>query len=240
MTVDTPPQQIPLPLSQFQPLEFSNFISADNNAAATVVESIANAENNERLYLWGNQGVGKSHLLQAACKRAADQQMRVAYLPLKLLRQESADCIHGLDAMALLAIDDIELIAGQPEWEEALLHLYNRIKANGASLIISSTENPLSSSVELPDLKSRLSWGLEFRLSEISDEQKIQVLQSDAHQRGFELSDDVGRYLITRVDRNLDHLMQLLKRIDEFSLTEQRRVTIPFIRELIHKKTNHS
>ena len=228
------PQQIPLPFNQFQSLEFANFVLGNNENPVQLVEAVATGSKEERLYLWGAEGTGKSHLLQAACKQATDRERAVAYLPLKLLHNQSAEAIDGLENYDLIAIDDIEYIAGDRHWEEALLHLYNRIKNQAGSLIISSRENPLSSSVQLADLHSRLSWGLEYRLLELNDVDKGLALQQAARQRGFELADDVVNYLITRVDRNIGQLMVLLDTIDKHSMIEKRKITIPLIKDILN------
>lgn len=182
------------------------------------------------LYLWGNSGSGKSHLLQACCQ-AFNTTESAIYLPLHLLKSWGAESIEDLDEQCLICVDDIDAIAGDPVWEEALFHLYNRIKDKEQGLcIISSNQAPAATALQLPDLRSRLGWGLVMQLQELQDEEKIKALQKHALLRGFELSPTVAQFLITRCSRNMHHLYQLLKRLDEASLAEHRKITIPFVK----------
>ena len=226
-------QQLPLQFHQFQTLTFSQFSTGVNSELVKQLKKAALGELDSPLYLWGNQGSGKSHLLQAACKLAGDQQRTVAYIPANLLVQHKTDVLEGLEHLHLICIDDLEQFENDLNWQEACLHLFNRIKDAGHQLIIASSFSPKNIALDLKDLKSRLAWGLSYRLEELTDAEKLILLQERAEQRGFEISQDVAEYLITRVDRNLKHLLNILEKLDQHSLAEQRRITIPFVRKLI-------
>ena len=188
----------------------------------------------ERLmYLWGVKGSGKSHLLQACCQAVSAQQPAI-YLPLKTLKEWGTEVLEGVEEQSWISIDDLDAIAGDSIWEEALFHLYNRVKDNGqTTLLISSEFSPASIPVRLPDLRSRLSWGLVIQLDELSDEDKINTLQLHAHKRGFELPTSVGQFLLNRCARNMHDLHALLNRLDEASLMAQRKITIPFVKHVL-------
>lgn len=185
------------------------------------------------LYLWGNPGSGKSHLLQACCQEL--NQRSAIYLPLQLLKEWGPQAIEGTDDQDLICIDDIEAIAGDSHWEEALFHLYNRIKDNEYSrLIISGKLPPPASAIHLADLKSRLSWGLVMQVNELNDDHKINTLKHHAQKRGFALPDSVGQFLLNRCSRNMHDLNQLLHHLDEASLAAQRKITIPFVKATLN------
>lgn len=184
------------------------------------------------LYLWGPQGSGKSHILQACCQAI---QAPAIYIPLTLLKQWGPETIEGLEEQTLICIDDIQAIAEDLAWEEALFHLYNRIKDNENSLlIVSSDKAPRTLNIKLPDLLSRLSWGLVIQLQELDDEEKINTLKSHAAKRGFELPDSVGQFLVNRCSRNMHDLHQLLNRLDSASLEAHRKITIPFVKDILN------
>lgn len=185
------------------------------------------------LYLWGSKGSGKSHLLQACCQEVKINQSAI-YLPLRVLHEWGPETIEGLDEQALICIDDIEIIAQNSAWEEALFHLYNRIKdAEQTLLIIAGNQPPNTLPISLPDLRSRLGWGLVFQLNELSDEEKINTLKEHARKRGFDLSESVAQFLVNRSSRNMHDLHQLLNRLDDASLVAQRKITIPFVKEVL-------
>lgn len=185
------------------------------------------------LYLWGLNGSGKSHILQGCCQAVNSTQSAI-YLPLRLLKEWGPQTIEGLEDQALICIDDIEAIAGDGAWEEALFHLYNRVKdqENGL-LIISGAQTPATSPIRLADLRSRLGWGLVIQLNELCDKEKINALKEHAIKRGFDLPDSVGQFLLTRSSRNMHDLHQLLNRLDIASLAAHRKITIPFVKEIL-------
>ncbi|HHF7367576.1 TPA: DnaA regulatory inactivator Hda [Legionella bozemanae] len=185
------------------------------------------------LYLWGNTGSGKTHLLQACCQAAHTHS--AIYLPLTLLKEWGPQAIEGLEEQELICIDDIDVIAKDPAWEEALFHLYNKIKDMEKSiLIISGNQSPTTIPIQLADLRSRLSWGLVIQLMELNDEDKINTLKLHALKRGFDLPESVGQFLLNRCSRNMHDLHNLLNRLDDASLAAQRKITIPFVKDTLN------
>ncbi|MCH9757111.1 MAG: DnaA regulatory inactivator Hda [Gammaproteobacteria bacterium] len=186
------------------------------------------------IYLWGAAGSGKSHLLQACCQHLGTAQSSI-YLPLNTLKTWDPTILNDLETHALFCIDELDAIAGQPAWEEALFHLYNRIRDNGKStLIIASRSSPRHANIALPDLQSRLSSGLVMHVQPLKDADKAQVLCSEARRRGFELSDSVAQFLVNRSARNMHDLHTLLDRLDHASLAAQRKITIPFVKTTLN------
>ena len=100
-------------------------------------------------------------------------------------------------------------------------------------MIVAGDIAPKALPIKLADLQSRLSWGPVFHLQELNDENKIAALQLRAKTRGFELTEEVGLFLIRRSARDMPSLFALLERLDEASLAKHRKLTIPFVRELI-------
>ena len=185
------------------------------------------------LYLWGAVGSGKSHILQGICQ-SIPRDLSGIYLPLKMLKPWGPQAIEGLEDQDLICIDDIDEISGDAVWEEALFHLYNRVKdAERGVLVISGLTPPPQLPIVLPDLKSRLSWGLVFQLNELDDETKINTLRLHAAKRGFELPELVGQFLLSRCSRNMHDLFDALNRLDEASLAAHRKITIPFVKTIL-------
>lgn len=192
------------------------------------------SQNKEKfLYIWGSKGSGKSHLLQACCQAIHPTQSAV-YLPLDLLKEWGPQTIEGIEEQDLICIDNIDAIAKDQAWEEALFHLYNKIKDQEKSLlIISGSQPPAHSAIGLADLRSRLAFGLIFQVHELSDEEKINTLKLHAKKRGFDLPEPVSQFLLSRCSRNMHDLHLMLNRLDDASLASQRKITIPFVKETL-------
>ena len=210
-----------------------DFCWGNNSLLQQQVHQTLNGHGERLIYLWGIEGSGKSHLLQACCQAVSENQSAI-YLPLKTLKEWGPDVLEGLDEQAWICIDDLDATATDAAWEEALFHLYNRVRDNGqTTLIISGNLPPANMPVRLPDLRSRLSWGLVMQINELNDEDKIKTLKLHASRRGFELPTSVGHFLINRSARNMHDLHALLNRLDEASLIAQRKITIPFVKDVL-------
>jgi DnaA family protein len=212
---------------------FADFNFAGNELLQNQLAATLQTSSDKFLYLWGINGCGKSHLLQACCHATSPLQSAI-YLPLCNLKEWGPQSIEGLELQSIVCIDDIETIAGDAAWEEALFHLYNRIKDQEEGiLIVTSTKPPAQSGLKLLDLRSRLSAGLTLQIHELTDDEKIHTLQQHATKRGFYLPDSVGQYLITRCARNMHDLQEILNTLDEVSLQAHRKITIPFVKDVL-------
>ncbi len=224
------PEQLALRLRPRSSATFANFVVAQSNTVTVhaLHDWLRDADATVFL-LFGATGSGRSHLLQAVCAERAAQ-----YVPLDELRDaDPAALLEGLEAVELVALDDIETVLSDARWCEHLFHLFNRLADAGGKLLISATQAAATLSCALPDLQSRIAWGGSFRLQPLGDDDRRQALQLLARERGFALADDVLTYLFTRFSRDLGVLTALLERLDKLSLAEQRRITIPFVRRLI-------
>lgn len=228
--------QLPLNLGLRDEASFANYLAGPNREALHAVEALVHGEH-RFLYLWGTTGSGKTHLLHAACQAVSAVGARCAYLPLNELRTLGTDVLEGLEQLALVCVDDVQSIATRPEWETELFHLYNRLRETGAILLAAGDAPPSALGLSLPDLSSRLAWGLVLQLQPLNDAEKISALQLRARNRGLELPAEVGSYLLRHWPRDMPRLFELLQRLDTHSLTRQRKLTIPLVRELIAHET---
>ena len=185
------------------------------------------------LYLFGLTGVGKSHLLHASCAYADTLGVTSLCLSFSELTQLSVDVLDGLENIDLVCLDDIQLIAGNKKWQQGVFDLYNRMIEQNKCLIITGDQSVAQLNISLPDLVSRLSWGLTEQLKPLSDKEKSFALQYRAQQRGLYISDDVASFLINRLSRDMTSLLAALEQLDQASIREQRRITIPFIKDVL-------
>ena len=227
------PVQLPLHIGLRDSATFNNFYPADNAQVLAQLQQCVSAEGERFIFIHGAIGAGKSHLLQAACHAVSEQGNSVVYLPLSQREQFSVEMLEGLEHMSLLCIDDLDAIAGDAEWEEAIFHLYNRVREAEAYLIVAANNHPSVLDVKLPDLQSRLVWGLLFMLRPLDEQQLTAALQLRAKGRGLELPDEVVAFLLKRCARDMNSLFDLLEKLDRESLVAQRKLTIPFVRQFI-------
>ncbi len=222
-------KQLPLSFQAPEYADFESFIAADNQQ---LVHSLQ--DDSERLiYIWGEHGCGKTHLLQAITRYYLEQNKNAFYIPLTDNGELSADMLDGLEIMDLLCLDELDSIYGQPQWEVPLFHLFNRMRDSGGRLILAASNSAVNSAIKLPDLRSRLSWGLTYQLKALDDKGKMQALKQRAFQRGLSMNNDVMAYIMKHSSRSLPQLMSLLDKLDYASLAEQRKLTIPFVKNFL-------
>jgi DnaA family protein len=224
--------QLPLALTLAAHARFDTFVVADNAAAAGKVHDVA-AGSAEVAWLWGPAASGKTHLLQAACRAAADAGRRAMYIPLGAEHTADPAIVAGLEYLDVLAIDDVGRVARQPEWERALFVLFNEMRDRGAGLLLADRSSAAGAGIGLPDLGTRLAGALSYRLQPLDDAQRASALQLQASARGLELEQAAADYLVRRLERDMATLVRWLDKADRASLAEQRRLTIPFIRTLL-------
>lgn len=226
-------QQLTLNVGMRDGPRFSSFFVTPENAELLGILKRGFEQHFPQLFIWGEQYVGKSHLLQACCENYYQKGLMAAYLPLSTCAKYGVRMLAGLEVKQLIAIDDLDTILGQRPWEEALMNLINRCRANHQPLILAGRSNPREIEGLLPDLASRLLWGPVYKVNALNPEQCMQAMAWRAHQRGFELPLAVIKYIEKHYPPNINALMQLLNQVDSLSLTKGRKITREFIREII-------
>lgn len=183
------------------------------------------------LYLWGEAGSGKTHLLNACCQSALNAGASHAYLPARGVAPGAAE-LARIGAQALVCVDDAEGALGA-DWQDALFALYEGLQAHGGALIVAADRPPAALNLTLKDLQSRLVSGGVFRLARLGDAGNMVALRARARLRGFELPDAALRFILAHYRRDTASLFALLDRIDAASLAERRRITVPFVKSLL-------
>lgn len=228
-----PVQQLSLGLALKDMDSFDSFHGEANAELVAGLVAAARGEPGANLFLWGEAGSGRSHLLHAVCHAADAAGLAVAYLPIAELCEHSPELLEGVEHFALICIDDIGACAGRRDWEEALFHAYNRVQAAGGRWLCTADNVPQSLGVGLPDLVSRLGWGMIYQLRPLDEAGKLAALQKRARLRGFELPDEVGQFLLRRLPRDNHALFSVLDRLDRESYAAQRKLTVPFVKQVL-------
>lgn len=226
-------RQMTLDLHLNERVTFESFIVGDN---AQLILSLKNLFDNAEFcwYLWGEKGVGRSHLLQAIAYAANQKKYTMNYISLADYQKMSPEILFGLDQYDIVLWDDVDAIIGEPNWEEALFHAYNQLQARGAKLICTASSPALSTPFRLADLRSRLAAAITFQVKPLQDDEKLLFLQQRAKSRGMHLNDQVGRYLLNHCPRDMSALLAFLDLLDAASLEEKRLLTIPLCRRILN------
>jgi DnaA-homolog protein len=237
-TLSSGREQLALNLRLRDASSFENYFAARNREPVErlqhAVRSLGDAPHSPAswLYLWGEPGTGKTHLLEAACRAAQEQGHAPLYVPFAGKADFTTALLEDVEQVPLVCVDDVDAIAGDASWEAALFALYERLRAQGGMLILAASASPVAIGLKLADLATRLAAGLVYQLQPLSDAEKIAALRLRAQRRGLEMTEEVANYLLTRFPRDLHSLFALLDRLDTATLAAQRRLTIPFLRGL--------
>ncbi len=196
-----------------------NFVPGRNDELLAVLQRALAAAQGEGIYVWGEAGCGKSHLLLAAVGHA---------------RASGLAAVHARgevpEAAQVVAVDDVEKLddAGQI----ALFALYNRLREHGGMLLVSGTRAPTFLPLR-DDLRTRLGWGLVYQVHALSDAEKEQALRQHASARGFELPPEVTTYLLRHGRRDLPALLATLDALDEHCLRLKRAASVPLLKDVM-------
>lgn len=225
--------QLPLSVKLRDDASFDNFFSGNNAQFIDYLKKNIHTRSELAIYLYGDEGVGKTHLLQACCRYQSIDSQTSFYLPLEKQQQFTPEIFYDLEHLSLVCIDNISAIAGKKNWEEGLFYFYNRTLITNTRLIITDRSPVQELPIQLKDLQSRLIALTALEIQGLSDNQKIHVLQMRAHARGMELGEEVGQFLVRRCQRSMRNLFIILDQLDLASLSAQRKLTIPFVKAVL-------
>ena len=230
-------KQLPLAMRLRERALFDSFVPGANVAAVEQLRTLAAGAAAGTLagvyWLSGPHGVGKTHLLQASCALARHAGADAAYLPLSQLAALGPETLEGWQDARLVALDDLAAIAGMRDWEQGVFRLHREVEERGAVLLAAAAAPPLLVKLSLPDLASRFAAATLLPLRALAEAEQREALRLRAHLRGLELPEETALYLQRRFRRDLPTLYQLLDAIDAAALQAQRRLTVPFIRQVL-------
>jgi DnaA-homolog protein len=229
-------RQLPLGIRLRDTSVFASFFGGRNQPVVDALLALPKGEAPTCVWLHGAAGVGKTHLLQALCVASGRAHEAAAYFPLIEASHLSAELLSGYGEFALVCVDDAQAIAGRDDWERALFRLHQELDERGGRLVAASAAPPAAAGFKLPDLASRLNGGLVMTLRPLDEQEQIAALQLRAQLRGVELPDEAAQFLLRRLPRNMAALCAFLDELDEASLIAQRRLTLPFVRDVIENR----
>lgn len=225
------PRQLPLSL-RYPPDQHLDAFVAPPPGALGQLRALATGDE-DWLYLAGPHAAGKTHLALGFCAEADAIGMTAQYLPLAAMCGRLREALPLPHRKLRVALDGIEAIAGHRDDEIALFDFHNAARAVAAGVLYTAREVPDALSLQLPDLRSRLSQLARVRLQPADDDTRAAILRGRAERRGLAMDDAAIDWLLKRVGRDLGSLTALFERLDRESLAAQRRVTVPFLRQVL-------
>jgi DnaA family protein len=199
-----------------------SFVVGRNGELLLALHALAAGNGRDQfVYVWGQSGCGRSHLLSSVVTAAQCLGRAVFHFDVSAAAADDAlvvvDDVHQLDAAA--QID--------------LFNLHNRLRAGHGALLVSGDAAPARLTLR-DDLKTRLAAGLIYQVHGLDDAEKAAALRGHADARGFRLSQEVADYLLSHAERDLPTLLALLDALDAYSLAHRRAITVPLLRELLN------
>jgi DnaA family protein len=228
-------RQLPLGVQLKERATFASFLTARNVELVAHLRHVAATTPAGSTWIAGPHTAGKSHLLQAVCAATAAGK-RAVYLPLESLLPFGPAAIEGADQLDVACYDDVQAIAGLDDWERQLFSHWQRALERGGTLVFAARANPAQVGFALADLKSRLASSAVFAVRELNDDEQLEALDLRARLRGFELPAETARYLQRRYPRDMRSLCEVLDTLDDAAFNAQRRITVPFIKQILDRK----
>jgi DnaA family protein len=206
-------RQLLLDFTQAPAPTFENFVPGRNVEPLAAVRAAVTGIPERVLYLWGETGAGKTHLLRAF---AAGRE-RAAFV--------RGEDYAGTESGGVLVLDDAERLG-----EARQVALFNAFNERAFDLIVVSAHAAPRDVALRRDLATRLATGLTYRLLPLTDHEKREALAAHARARGFALSEEVASYLLTHARRDMPSLIQALDALDRYSLETGRPITVPLLK----------
>jgi len=231
-------RQLLLDLSAQQPPTFDTFVTGRNAELLQRLQDIAAAHaqpalNDRFIYLWGETGAGKTHLLHSLLHSLTQE----GILNSRLIPAGADDSAFNYDpAIQCYLLDDCEQLP--PASQIAAFALFNQIRELGGYLVSAGAQPPAQLQVR-EDLRTRLGWGLIYQLHGLTDEEKIAALTQSAQARGMTVSPGILSYLLTHYRRDMPSLSRMLDALDRYSLETKRPITLPLLRDLLQQEAEN-
>ena len=225
------PKQLTFPWNKSFHSSFEGFyIDPKNKQLISILENISI---NENMYIYGLKNSGKTYLLQSLCNKYSKNDKSSLFLPLMDVTKYGVEIIDSIENMDLVCIDGLEVVSQNKEWEIGLFNLINNAQQTGCRLVFTSSSEEGAINFSLADLDSRIRKFQSHEIFPISDDHLLKALKKITNLRSISLGEKEAQYLITYTKRNIADLIIILESLDQLSMENKRRITIPLIKELL-------
>ncbi|MGD0961386.1 MAG: DnaA regulatory inactivator Hda [Methylomonas sp.] len=225
--------QVPLQFEFQGNQTFASFYPGNNIEIISLLQAFVEQGREQQIYLWGENGCGKTHLLLACCQLAKTAGKNAFYLAFDGAKPPPPGVLEGLECLEIVCLDNLQHLAGDKIWQESLFNFYNAHRQNNQQLLVAADCPPKFLPLDLTDLKTRMAWGLNLKIQALREDQLILALTHRAHYLGFDIPAEVGRFLLNHYVHDLPALWLLLEKIDRATLAAKRKISIPFLKQIL-------
>jgi DnaA family protein len=230
------PKQLIFPFQINQKASFDSFFcSPDNQNLMTRLADIVSSPDTSELIIHGEEGSGKSFLMQAICNELSSAEKQFAFIPMKKAFNMGVEIFQNLGSLDAVCIDDLQLILANQDWETALFNLINECQQSNCSLMLSlGGTQPLDESIILPDLLSRIKRMEFIALHAVQDEFFNQAIDFVAQQLDIKIEEAELEFLLKHQTRIFSLLVENIITLDNQAASLKRKITIPLIKETLN------
>lgn len=208
---------------------FNSFLGSQNQELLSILQS----DEFKLTFIWGPEGIGKSHLLKSWLKHQFEQDKKVALI--SMLQPEYLGVAFNYQYQSI-AIDNIHCF--DEESQIQLFNLFNTILDLHGRLLISANAPPQQLIELRSDLRTRLGLCCVYEIYPLTEEEKLKTMKEFITIKQTNISDQVFNYLIAHAPRNLNFLLSTLQAIDDYAIKIQRKVTIPLLKQFLLERNN--
>ena len=219
--------QLGLPISLDSKMLLDNFLG--NKQLLDFIEKLYVDKTSAEIYIYGAQGLGKTHLLQGAALRVLSGQQTAMYFD--CYNSLPGHVLESIEQLSWISIDNINAI--NDNQQDLFFDLYNRAKQAKVSMLISGPDLPSKLDV-MKDLKTRLGLATIFQLEELDDKLTMSVLNNQMSDRNLSIDSKVYEYLFKHYSRDVKVLLTAIDDLDKASLQVKQSITIPFVKKILH------
>ena len=223
-------KQLPINFSFYEIKSFFNYIPGNNIFIIETLRRVANENSHNLIFLVGATSSGKTHLCSSTYEESKKNKLYYTVENISELNREN------IEYLELLIVDDFDIIINNYNLEEKLFYIINDLMIRKKNIFLTSSVPISEIKFKLKDLKTRVCSDQILEIKELDDSEKINLLHKIAKNRGWILSDKVSKFILNHFDRDLYFLCNVIKNIDERSLSEKKNITIPFIKKIIKSR----
>jgi DnaA family protein len=215
LLLDLKPEQIP---------SLDNFVAGTNAELVGRLADLAAPDNFDTVYIWGEEGCGRSHLLSAVATAAEGHRTT------RLVPGTTAGADMNVPPGGLLIVDDVDRL--DADAQVALFRAFNAARLVGHAVLLAGPVPPLQLDLR-EDLRTRIGQSLIYEVKPLTDEEKSAALARHALLRGMKVDTGLVNYLLRHGRRDLPSLMAVLNALDRATLQQQRPATLPLLKEVM-------
>ena len=224
------PKQLTFPWSAKPKLIFRDFYTNKENL--NLVNDLKDKEAGD-IIIQASSNLGKSHLLQSACNYYNEIGKSSFYLPIKTALEYEPSVLDSIHEIDLICIDDIDFLAKNDNWERAIFNLINQCQQSTSRIIFSLSGSIDRAGFNLPDLISRLNKLLKYNVANLENEDIEGAISLIIEHNSINIGDNEINFIFNHAKRDIAYLKQILFKLDEYSLSTKKKITIPLIKEII-------